>query len=240
MDEAAHGDAWQAAIKEGLTVPREHVRRDAGSAPTRRTPVPPALRLLRQRTSSAHGVLDSGLAGDDHRVDDVAGYVRLLTVLAELHASVERSLHHWVGSTPWVREALAGAPLPSRAPLYADDLTSLGVASPAPHPVETYDDARGLATLYLLAGSSKGARVLLRGLPDDVAPGSRRGLNDAASRDSAVLWGAVVRVLGEPLEEAHPGSSLAVAAAAADRAVEVFARLHRLADQRAGREALAG
>jgi heme oxygenase len=197
--------------------------------------------VLRDRTSSAHGALDSGLAGHDHRVDERDDYVRLLTVLAELHASVEGSLHRWVESTPWVREALGGATLPSRTHLYADDLASLGEQSPAPHPVETYDDARGLACLYLLAGSSKGARVLLKGLPDDVAPGSRRGLGDAASRDSAVLWGAVVGLLGDPLEQAHPGDEVEVAAAAGDHAVDVFARLHRLAGpDRAGREAMAG
>ena len=67
-------------------------------------------------------------------------------------------------------------------------------------PVEGYDDARGLASLYLLAGSSKGARVLLRGLPDHVGPAARTGLTDASSRDSARLWGAVVTALGEPLE----------------------------------------
>lgn len=222
-------------------MPREHARTaDGGSAPARRTPVPAALRLLRERTSSAHGALDAGLAGHDHLVDDLGDYVRLLTVLAELHASVEASLHHWVESTPWVREALAGATLPSRAAMYADDLASLGEPAPAPHPVETYDDARGLACLYLLAGSSKGARVLLKGLPDHVAPASRRGLGDAASRDSAVLWGAVVGLLGEPLEQAHPGNELEVAAAAADRAVDVFAQLHRLAGPQRDREAMAG
>ncbi len=209
-------------------MPREHTRTAEGST-RRRSSVPPALLLLRERTATAHHDLDAGLAGHDRSVGDVPAYVRLLTVLGELHASVEGSLRSWVEATPWVGEALDGATLPSRAALYAHDLADLGAPAPAPHADEAYDDARGLATLYLLAGSAKGARVLLRGLPDDLAPDARRGLTDAASRDSALLWGRVVALLGEPLERAHPTSHLELAALTADRAVGVFGRLHGLA-----------
>lgn len=193
---------------------------------------PAALRLLRARTSASHASLDAGLAGEDHRVGDLAAYLRLLRVLATLHAHVEPPLHAWVAATPWVREALGTATVPARAGLYADDLAGLG-ATPGPRPfVPTYDDAQGLAGLYLLAGSSKGARVLLKGLPDHVAPADRRGLTDAASRDSARLWQAVVRLLGAPLEENHPETHLGLAAAAADRADDVFASLGLLVAER--------
>ena len=199
----------------------------------RRAGPPDALRVLRERTSASHAGLDSGLTGDERRVADEPSYLRVLHVLAGLHADVEPALHAWVGATPWVREALGGAPLPARAALFADDLASLGAPAPATQRrPEVYDDARGLATLYLLAGSAKGARVLLKGLPDDVAPAARRGLTDAASRDSARLWGAGVQRLGDPLAQAHPATHLDVAAEAADRAVDVFGALQGQADRR--------
>ena len=206
-------------------MPRQHV--DVSSA--RPSGPPAALRVLRERTSVPHAGLDDSLTGDDRRVSDEASYLRLLHVLASLHVAVEDSLDAWVSSTPWVREALGEAVLPARAALYADDLRSLGATPPGSPAVEAYDDSRGLATLYLLAGSAKGARVLLRGLPDHVAPAARSGLTDAASRESARLWGAVVSVLGEPLARAHPESHLDLAAAAADRAAELFGGLHGLA-----------
>ncbi len=211
-------------------MPREHTI----TSPARPAGPPAALRVLRERTSASHAGLDDSLTGDDRRVSDEASYVRLLHVLASLHAGVEGSLDAWVGQTPWVREALRGAVLPARADLFADDLRRLGASPPVRPAAETYDDSRGLATLYLLAGSAKGARVLLRGLPEHVAPGARRGLTDAASRESARLWGAVVAVLGEPLARAHPERHLDLAAAAGDRAVEVFGGLHgMLREQRA-------
>ena len=163
---------------------------------------------------------------------DLPSYLRLLGVLGALHAATEPALHAWVAATPWVRDALGDAVLPARADLYAADLRLLGAEAPAGAHDEEYDDARGLATLYLLAGSAKGARVLLRGLPDDLAPESRTGLSDAASRDSARLWGAVVGVLGEPLARAHPSTHLDLAATAADRANDVFGSLRRLSGER--------
>ncbi len=216
-------------------MPREHASTATGVVVPRSGPSP-ALRILRERTTTAHAGLDAGLAGADRRVGDVAAYLRLLGVLASLHSATEAPLRVWVAATPWVREALGEAALPERARLYAGDLARLGAATPAAPPPsvdgETYDDARGLATLYLLAGSAKGARVLLRGLPDDLAPEARTGLRDAASRDSARLWGAVVAMLGEPLARAHPSTHLELAAAAADRAVEVFGSLHALVGRR--------
>jgi heme oxygenase len=207
----------------------------AVSSVVRRSGPPSALRVLRQRTSAAHARLDARLSGDEHRVTDEASYARLLGVLTALHLTTERPLHAWVAGTPWVSAALAGVALPDRADLLAADLADLGVPAvdSADGPAPTYDDAQGLAVLYLLAGSSKGARVLLKGLPDHVAPGARRGLTDAASRDSALLWGAVVDVLGEPLTEAHPTTHLELAAAAGDHAVAVFGALQTRAASRA-------
>jgi heme oxygenase len=218
-------------------VPRERASTDdaasqrSSDVPTTRAPGPPAaLRVLRERTATSHAALDLGLSGHERSVGDEASYLRLVQVLATLHADVEVPLHTWVAATPWVSAALDGAELPARTALYADDLARLGAVAPAPRTAEPYDDARGLAVLYLLAGSAKGARMLLKGLPDHVAPAARSGLRDAASRESARLWGAVVTTLGAPLAQAHPATHLDLAAAAAEQAADVFGALHGLVD----------
>lgn len=203
---------------------------------TRARPVPTAtaLGVLRARTTEAHHGLDARLAGPAGRVTDEASYARLLTVLATLHARTERPLRDWVARTPWVRESLGETVLPARAEAYAADLAALGAPVPAVTPDPAYDDATGLAALYLLAGSSKGGRVLLHGLPDHVGPAARRGLTAAASPASARLWRGVLHTLDEPVERAHPGAHLELAGAASRAAVTLFEELSDLAaDDRA-------
>ena len=196
---------------------------------------PDALVELRRRTGRAHDSLDASLA-DDGRIPDLAAYTRLLTVLADLHGRAEEPLHSWVAATPWARDALAEAPLSRRAGLFAADLSLVGAEAPRTVPDPPYDDARGLAALYLLTGSTKGARVLLRNLPPDVAPHARAGLTDAAAPASTRTWRAVMAMLGEPLERAHPGRHRELAQRAAVEAGSVFARLAGLAHV-AGRRA---
>jgi hypothetical protein len=91
--------------------------------------------------------------------------------------------------------------LPDRAGAYASDLASLGQATTSAATVDDVDDARGLALLYLVAGSSAGARVLLRGLPAEVPADARRGLTDAAGRASTALWRETVSMLGRPTSQ---------------------------------------
>jgi heme oxygenase len=219
--------------QEGGAVPGD-IATSSGPRPARgRTP--DALAELRRHTSRAHDSLDASLA-DDGRIADVAAYTRLLRVLADLHARAEDPLHSWLAATPWARDSLAEAPLSRRAGLFAADLSRLGAEARPVTPDPPYDDARGLAALYLLSGSTNGARVLLRRLPSDVAPRARCGLTDAASSGSAHTWRAVRAMFGEPLERAHPGRHRDLARRAAVEAGSVFARLEGLAHG-AGRRA---
>ena len=206
---------------------RGHIATDSGLRPTRGR-APDALVELRRHTGRAHDSLDASLA-DEGRIVDLAAYTRLLTVLADLHARAEDPLHSWLAATPWARDSLAEAPLSRRAGLFVDDLSRLGAEAPPVAPDPPYDDARGLAALYLLSGSTNGARVLLRRLPSDVAPQARSGLTDAASSGSARTWRAVMAMFGEPLQRAHPGRHRELARRAAVEAGSVFARLEGLA-----------
>ena len=186
-----------------------------------------ALHLLRQRTTHAHHRLDSGLVGADLTVRDEATYVRLLSVLVHLHARAEVPLHAWVARTAWVRERLAQVSLPERTRLYADDLRGLGAPVDLPPSDSPYDDAAGIAALYLVAGSTKGARALRTRLPDDVGAGCRLGLDDACSASSRRLWPAVHSLLTRPgTGGASPADGLAEDAAG--HAMRLFADLHGL------------
>ncbi len=166
--------------------------------------------------------------GGDLTLGEDAAYARLLRVLLQLHGRTETPLRAWVARTPWVGCRLEGVALPERTHLYAADLQDLGAAAEPALPDPPYDDAGGLGALYLLAGSTKGARALRTRLPDHVGPSSRRGLDDASSPASRRLWPAVHRVLGEPLGEEQPSIPLDLAADAADRAMALFADLHAL------------
>jgi heme oxygenase len=159
------------------------------------------LDVLRSRTRGAHQELDDALTAPAGRIADPAGYLRLLATLSALHARTDEPLRAWVGSTPWVRRTLDPTLLPRRSDLYASDLAVLGQSwrSAPAHPV-VCDDARGLGYLYVVAGSSKGARVVLHQLPDDLAPDARRGLEDASDA-GARLWRDCRAVLTTPLPE---------------------------------------
>ena len=205
---------------------RGEIVTSSGLRPTRGR-APDALAELRRHTGRAHDSLDASLADDG--IEDLAAYTRLLTVLADLHGRAEDPLHSWLAVTPWARDSLAEAPLSRRAELFAADLSLVGGEAPPVIPDPPYDDARGLAALYLLTGSTNGARVLLRSLPSDVAPQARSGLTDAASSGSAHTWRAVREMFGEPLKRAHPGRHRDLARRAAVEAGSVFARLEGLA-----------
>ena len=188
---------------------------------------------LRGRTRDAHEALDRALTGPSGRLSGTGDYVRVVSTLHALHAWSEHRLRRWAAAS----SLAAGLPddlvLPDRASLYAGDLLALGaeVADPDPgrdrgrRSVEV-DDAEGLALLYLLGGSSAGARVLLRGLPDDVPRAARRGLTDASGPESSRLWQAVLRLLATPAREP-------LATRAADEADALFGWLRERAEERA-------
>src|SRR5688500_1997928 len=156
---------------------------------------------LKDRTRGLHARLDAALTGPDGRVGDRSGYVRVLSVLHTLHARADVPLARWARTSP-LAAGLDPAVVPDRAHAYEADLATLGVAAPPVAPVERLTDAGGLALLYAVAGSSVGARVVLRGLPDAVPLEARRGLTDAAGRGATTLWRQAQEVLSRPLDGA--------------------------------------
>lgn len=189
-----------------------------GGATASRIARTPALRALRDRTRSAHEQLDAALTGPSGRIWDTTGYVRLLAGLSSLHARTDEPLRAWTAGSDWARGHLDPADLPRRTALYACDLAALGAADrmAAPHSTGC-DDGQALGFLYVVAGSTAGARLVLRGLPDDLAPHARAGLSDAAAPAGARLWRDCRLVLSVPLPEEL-----------VDRAGDEAARLFRL------------
>lgn len=154
--------------------------------------------VLRDRTRGKHAELDAALTGPGGQIADMTGYVRVLRSLHRLHCHADAALRTWTSTSP-LASGLDPDLVPDRASAYAADLAVLGETVPTtPRNDKAVDDARGLALLYLVAGSAAGARVLLRGLPDAVPTHARRGLTDAAGRSSTVLWREAVALLERP------------------------------------------
>lgn len=168
---------------------------------------------LRDRTRGLHTRLDTALAGSDGRVADVAGYVRVLDVLHTMHAHADGPLSRWARTSP-LACGLDPTLVPDRAAAYAADLAVLGVEVGSVERVtRPVGEPRGLALLYLVAGSAAGARVLLRGLPDAVPGAARRALSQAAGRSSTTFWRQTCALLARPVE---PGLLDATVAEACD------------------------
>ncbi len=178
----------------------------------------PALRTLRDRTRTAHERLDAALTGPCGRISDTTGYVRLLAGLSSLHARTDEPLQAWTAGSGWAAAHLDPADLPQRTALYASDLATLGAVDRTAAPQSTVcDDGQALGFLYVVAGSTAGARLVLRGLPADLAPHARAGLSDAAAPAGARLWRDCRHVLSVPLPEEL-----------VDRAADEAARLFQL------------
>lgn len=156
---------------------------------------------LRDRTRGPHTRLDAALTGPGRGVRDLAAYVRVLTTLHALHRHADAPLAAWVHASPLATN-LDPALVPDRERLYADDLRALGVptGSAGSGHATAPADARGLALLYLVAGSAAGARVLLRGLPETIPTEARRGLTCAAGPTSTVLWRESCALLSQPVD----------------------------------------
>ena len=160
---------------------------------------------LRAGTREQHSRLDTALAGPDGQVADTAAYVRIVRVMHALHSYADAPLARWATASPLAGH-LPAALVPDRVAAYTADLRALGaddVPAAPPHGAQvpdSVDDARGLALLYVLAGSAVGARVLLRALPDTVPLEARAGLTDAASPASTQLWRSAQAVLSQPID----------------------------------------
>ena len=190
--------------------------RSAGTPAVQAVQALHALQVLRDRTRTAHEQLDAALTGPSGRISDTTGYVRLLTGLSSLHARTDEPLRAWTAGSDWARAHLDPADLPRRTALYASDRAALGAADRTAEPGSpSCDDGQALGFLYVVAGSTAGARLVLRGLPDDLAPHARAGLSDAAAPAGARLWRDCRTALTAPLPEE-------LVARAADEAALLF------------------
>ena len=173
----------------------------AGTAPSWRE-------VLRASSKTAHAVLDHAL---EPAASSRGDYTRLIQVLHALHAEADPLLARWVGTSPVVRHLRA----PDRERALAADLTALGAAPLAPIALGDLptiapgllSDPAGIALLYVVAGSSLGARVILRRLPDSIPNTAREGLTRAASAQSAALWSDLIPLLARPAPPADAASA---------------------------------
>ena len=120
------------------------------------------------------------------------------------HTTADPLLQHWVRTST----AAPHVVIPSRARGLAGDLAVLGHSIGGPislaellrRPDGGVTDPAGLALLYVVAGSSIGARFILRNLAENIPPAARLGLADCASAGSAELWRTTLIVLASPVD----------------------------------------
>jgi heme oxygenase (biliverdin-IX-beta and delta-forming) len=108
---------------------------------------------LRERTAAAHAVVDSAIGG----FDTVHSYRRYLASLYRFRAPLEARLAaDWSAVLgPWRPASIAAA--------IRTDMFDLGVSVPALPALDLSIDTQSLlGTLYVLEGSSLGARVLFK------------------------------------------------------------------------------
>ena len=160
--------------------------------------------VLRAGTREAHTALDRALTGGSRGVGSLDDYVRVLRTLHSLHRWSDDRLTSWAVGSELGRRLSGGTLPPGRSALYGLDLEALG-AEPAdllrpPRPREApVGDEEGVALLYLLGGSTAGARLLLRGLPAEVPAAARTGLTVASGPEAARWWRGVRGVLAQPV-----------------------------------------
>jgi heme oxygenase len=98
-------------------------------------------------------------------LNDHAHYARFLTA----HARALPVAEAWMCALPFART------LAPRTPLLAQDLAALGLAMPAPVPLEDADDdAARWGVLYVVEGSRLGGAMLARAVPAGL-PGAYLG-----------------------------------------------------------------
>ena len=148
-----------------------------------------------------HRELDQTFSAQVQSTDSYAG---LLQLLHSLHTTADPLLQAWVTSS----SAAPHVVIPTRAGALTRDLTLLGFPPAEPvclehlprHRDGVLTDPAGLALLYVVAGSSIGARVILRSLTDTIARGARLGLTQGASDASAELWRHTLVALAAPVD----------------------------------------
>ncbi|MCU1693714.1 MAG: hypothetical protein JWM64_2805 [Frankiales bacterium] len=145
---------------------------------------------LREAGAVPHARLDAAFTADLH---SAPGYARLLQALESFHSSADPLLASWVAGSP----AAPAVTVVRRTAALRSDLLRLGVdprppvdlsGLPRDRAIGLLTDGAGLALLYVTAGSSIGARVVLRQLPETVPADVRTGLTEGAGPVCARAW----------------------------------------------------
>ena len=170
----------------------------------------PLREVLRDAGSADHQQLDQIFAAAPQRAGD---YARLLQLLHSLHTAADPLLQAWVATSSMAPHVV----IPTRSTAFARDLALLGYSPRPPialvelphRPGGVVTDPAGLALLYVVAGSSIGARVVLASLGDDIDAAARLGLSEGASPTSAALWRQTLSVLSGPVDDSFAGPAAA-------------------------------
>lgn len=158
----------------------------------------PLREVLREAGAAPHAQLDAVFTA---HLSSVAGYIYLLQTLESFHRSSDVALSSWVAGSGTAPDVT----VPERSAALRRDLLRLG--SRARPPLDLSDLPRdprtgllttgaGLALLYVVAGSSIGARIVLRQLSDVVPADARAGLREGAGPAGSRLWQATLVALG--------------------------------------------
>ncbi|MFT8643109.1 biliverdin-producing heme oxygenase [Gluconacetobacter sp.] len=135
---------------------------------------------LRDATHSRHVILDT-LVG---RIDSAAAYLAYLSGIAAFRISAEQALR----AAPWP-DILQGWQPQHLTPLLMQDLADLALPPPPPiamPPLETAPATAGM--LYVLEGSSLGARILVRQAADQGFTATHGARHLAAQADRHSPW----------------------------------------------------
>jgi heme oxygenase len=155
--------------------------------------------VVRSAVAEAHGAAEQALGLLDPRVT-VDGYAASLVALSGFHAAVEDELRCAVEQGR-LEPSLVGRP---RVPDLERDLELLGVPEPRPScsvPHLAGEDG-AFAGAYVLAGSSLGARVLQRSLPQSVTGSARTYIERGADPHAGSRW-ARIKLLLEQADAAR-------------------------------------
>lgn len=164
---------------------------------------------LRGATAAVHARVDARFPDG---LLDAASHARYLRGMQRTVDAFERGAAYGApdpASAPWLT--------PARAPLLAADLAELGLDALAPAPAFGFDDdAALLGALYVLEGSTQGARMMMHQLRQ--RPGPLRGVHFLEShvRDPR-RWRALLARLAEAPADG------AAAASAESAALRTFA-----------------
>ncbi len=186
------------------------------------TPHPPIIRRLRDRTGTTHAALEAAL-GLDRITSSRDEYAR---VLATFHAIVG-PLEEALTRSPVLEDPALRLSERLRAQRLTSDLRTLDQAASAPVPIPWHapDSAQAAGILYVLEGSTLGARVISAALKERLGIGPENGGSYFAGRGpaTAAMWGSFLSWI----EKFTTPEKIDDATTAADSTFQIFLKEFR-------------